>query len=172
MEHTLSQILRHLAHELKRPLAALQQSAHVLLDEISGPLTAEQRRILEIQLRNAKRVSSCISQLGDLSQLEDGISHLELANHDLGSLIEEVIGDLQNQLDEQQVAVRLDLPPAPPIVECDRDLIRRAITRVVDNAIRFSPSGETVQIGVRQVSQIPTQAPQSSLRNLSEPALN
>jgi len=94
MERTLSQIFRHLTHELKRPLASLQQSVHVLLDEISGPLTAEQRRILEIQLRNAKRVSNCIAQLGDLSQLEDGLLNLQLANHDLGSLIEEVISDV------------------------------------------------------------------------------
>ena len=167
MERTLSQIFRHLTHELKRPLASLQQSVHVLLDEISGPLTAEQRRILEIQLRNAKRVSNCIAQLGDLSQLEEGLLKLQLANHDLGSLIEEVISDVQDQSNERQIALRVDLPVARPLVECDRNLMCRAIARVVENAIGFSPAGKTVQIGVRQVSRVPSQA-----SRVSEPAFN
>src|SRR5262245_25485360 len=172
MERTLSQIFRHLTHELKRPLASLQQSVHVLLDEISGPVTAEQRRILEIQLRNAKRLSNCIAQLGDLSQLEDGLLDLQLANHDLGSLIEEVVSDLQDQSNERQITVRVDLPIARPNVKCDRNLMCRALARVVENAIRFSPTGKTVQIGVRQVSRVPSEASRASLRGISEPEFN
>jgi two-component system sensor histidine kinase GlrK len=114
MDPTLSQILRHLTHELKRPLASLQQSVYLLLDEVSGPLTAEQRRILEIQLRNAKRVSSCIANLGDLSQLEAGVDTRQLASLDLGVVIEEVINGVEYELKERRITIKVDLPAATP----------------------------------------------------------
>lgn len=172
MDHTLSQIFRHLTHELNRPLASLQQSVYLLLDEVSGPLTVEQRRILEIQLRNAKRVSSCITNLGDLAQLEAGIANYELASHDLAFLIEGVMTDFKYQSNERGIKIRVDLPVTPPVVQCDKDLICRAIGHVLENAIKFSPPGGTIRIGVQQVPQVPSQASQVSLRKVSESALN
>jgi two-component system sensor histidine kinase GlrK len=136
MDTTLSQIFRHLTHELKRPLASLQQSVYLLLDEVSGPLTAEQRRILEIQLRNAKRVSSCLANLGDLSQLEAGVDTRQLASHDLAVVIEEVINGVEYELKERGITIKVDLPAATPVVQCDRSLIRRAIGHV-ENARNF-----------------------------------
>jgi len=153
-----SEVARHVAHELKRPLASLQQAVYVLLDEVSGPLTIEQRRILEVQLRNAKRLSRCIAHLTDLWRLDQAISNLQCKNHDLGLLIEEVLDDLRDLSRERQITLQVDLPPERPVVECNGELTSRAISYVVENAILFSPPGELVNIGVQQISQAPSPA--------------
>jgi signal transduction histidine kinase len=164
MDHALTEIYSHLTHELKRPLASLQQSVYLLLDEASGPLTPEQRRIVEIQLRNAKRVNKCITDLGYLAQIEAGTTTYQLANHSLATLIEEVVSEFEDSLSERGVRIEAEFPAAPLEVRCDKALIGRAIGHVVENATKFSPTAGLVRIGVQQTLQLPSQCADIKLR--------
>jgi signal transduction histidine kinase len=156
------QLWHQLSHELKRPLASLQQSIGLLLDEVQGPLTDGQRRLIEIQLRNAKRLSNCISSLGDLAHEGTASYHLEM--QDIVPLLAELAADFEFQASQRKVQIEVDVPQRPLTIECDRDAISRAIGHLIENAITFSPPGGTVRISVREAPEITVQSRKISMQ--------
>src|SRR2546423_15375472 len=65
--------ISHVSHELKAPLASMQETTHLLLERIPGPLTEKQQRLLELNLQSGKRLAQMIGNILDLSRLEAGI---------------------------------------------------------------------------------------------------
>jgi two-component system sensor histidine kinase KdpD len=163
-----SQFLRHLMHELKRPVASLQQSVYLLSDETPGPLTAQQKQILGIQLRSANRILNCIENLGDLFHLEGGARELRLESQDLVTLIEEVVRRFDPLLRERQLQVKVEFSTRPLLADCDKAAISRAIGHLLENAIKFSPIGRTINIRAEHVIEVPARSPQLSIVQRSE----
>ena len=64
--------LSKVSHDLKTPLASMQETTRILLDEVPGPLTRRQRKLLELSDQSGKRLFSMISNILDLSGLEAG----------------------------------------------------------------------------------------------------
>ena len=114
----------HVSHELKGPLASMQETTHMLLEEIPGSLTEKQKRLLDLNLLSSKRLSSMLENLLDMSRLEAGVMEYELTTQELVVLIQTVVSQLEPQALEKTIRVEPDLPAKPLIVECDGDRIR------------------------------------------------
>src|SRR5256886_17178794 len=65
--------ISHVSHELKAPLASMQETTHLLLEGIPGTLTEKQRRLLDLNLQSGKRLAQMIGNMLDLSRLEAGV---------------------------------------------------------------------------------------------------
>ena len=65
--------ISHVSHELKAPLASMQETTQLLLERIPGPLTEKQTRLLALNLQSGKRLAQMIGNILDLSRLEAGI---------------------------------------------------------------------------------------------------
>jgi two-component system sensor histidine kinase GlrK len=63
----------HVSHELKAPLASMQETIQIMLEEIPGPLTEKQKRLLALNLQSGTRLTSMISNLLDHSTAEAGV---------------------------------------------------------------------------------------------------
>src|SRR6185295_11222866 len=70
--------ISHVSHELKAPLASMQETTHLILERIPGPLTEKQQRLLELNLQSGKRLAQMIGNILDLSRLEAGIVEYEI----------------------------------------------------------------------------------------------
>ena len=57
--------ISHVSHELKAPLASMQETTHLLLEEIPGPLTDKQRRLLDLNLQSGKRLAQMVGNILD-----------------------------------------------------------------------------------------------------------
>src|SRR5262249_10701588 len=55
----------YISHELKSPLASMQETTHVMLERIPGPITNKQERLLRLSLQSGKRLTAMISNLVD-----------------------------------------------------------------------------------------------------------
>ncbi|MBI2821757.1 MAG: HAMP domain-containing protein, partial [Acidobacteria bacterium] len=73
----------HVSHELKTPLASIQETIRLLLEEIPGPLTEKQRRLLQLSLTSSGRLFSMIQDLLDVSRIEAGAMEYDFRNQDL-----------------------------------------------------------------------------------------
>jgi signal transduction histidine kinase len=138
----------HVSHELRTPLVAMQETTRLLLEESVGPLTARQRRLLELNLQGAQRLSAMIANLLDLSRIEAGVMEYRMGSHDLAALVEGAAAQLEVWAREQGVELVLHLPEEPVIARCDPDRVAQVVGNLLSNAIKFSPAGCPVEASV------------------------
>lgn len=168
MTHRLNELdqmkrdfVAHVSHELRAPLASIQETIHVLLDQIPGPLSEKQRRLLELNLASGRRLSAMIGNLLDLSRMEAGVMEYELKGNDLAGLARTVVAELQPGAGERDLVLELEVPEQPLMVECDGDRIMQIIRNLLGNAIKFSPKGKAISVRVTTTPTLPLSLPES-----------
>src|SRR5438045_6692754 len=82
--------ISHVSHELKAPLASMQETTHLILERIPGPLTDKQKRLLDLNLQSGKRLAQMIGNILDLSRLEAGIVEYDMQSADVEDLMHNV----------------------------------------------------------------------------------
>ena len=143
----------HVSHELKTPLAAMQETTRLLLDEAPGPLTAKQRRLLELTLQSARRLAAMIRNLLDLSRLEAGAMDYDRKPWTLEELVVPAAAELEAWARERGVGVEVRVEQSSAEVRCDRDRIVQVVQNLLDNAVKFSLSGSTVVVRARVLDE-------------------
>src|SRR5436305_3995236 len=141
--------ISHVSHELKAPLASMQETSHLMLERIPGPLTEKQRRLLELNLQSGKRLAQMISNLLDLTRLEAGIVEYEMRIADIADLMHKVVIEIGNQVQEKSLRLLTDIQREPLMVECDRNRMVQLITNLLENALRFSSKDGFIGVHVR-----------------------
>lgn len=149
----------HVSHELKSPLASMQETIRLLLDQIPGPLTEKQKRLLDLNLQSGSRLTSMIGNLLDLSKMDSGMMEYELKRQDLLPLVRGAIAELEVQAQERQVQISASFPDESLPVECDSDRVIQVIVNLVGNAIKFSPKKSVVQVTIEAVQGVPEHTP-------------
>jgi heavy metal sensor kinase len=133
------------SHELRTPLTALRSVGEVGLRENRSP--AEYREIIGSLLEEADRLSQVVDSLLTLSRADSGQVKLNTEPVNLAALCREVCEFLDVLAREKGQTLVLT-GQAPVYVVADRAVLRRAVVNLVDNAIKYSPDGTTVTVGV------------------------
>jgi len=152
-------ILSHVSHELKAPLAGIHETTELLLDELPGPLSAEQRRLLELNRESAARLREMIVKMLDLARMDAGAARAELRPMDLAPVVEGAARALGPLAGERGVALALHMIPGPLLVEGDGDGLFRVVTNLLENAVKFSPAGGAVEVTARRLRGLPAGVP-------------
>jgi two-component system sensor histidine kinase GlrK len=147
--------ISHVSHELKAPLASMQETTHLILEEIPGPLTEKQKRLLDLNLQSGKRLAQMIGNILDLSRLEAGIVEYDMQPSDIAELMHGVMLELSTEAREKSLRILSDIQREPLIVDCDPNRMVQLFTNLLENAIRFSRKGGTVGVHVRTLRQLP-----------------
>lgn len=144
LEQQRSLFFRHVSHELKTPLAAIQESTALLNDGVVGTLNEEQAKIATIQNQNCKRLQVLIDDLLRYNSSSFSVLDPMPVPVRLDTLVENVVGCHELILSSCEIAVdcrlcRLD-------VNGNEEQYRVIIDNLVTNAIKYSPRGGTLQI--------------------------
>jgi signal transduction histidine kinase len=167
VENAKKEFFSHAAHELKGPLASLQESIQLLLDPAHGPITSKQKRLLEIQLSASKRLLRMLSDLADLSRMEARALDYFLTDHEVTVLVKQLVTEHESRLHQRQVTLQLDLRDVPVYVQADAARLRQAITHLVDNSLKFSPSGAPVRISAQFSPELPKTIPSEARQGMT-----
>src|SRR5881396_2664785 len=159
--------ISHVSHELKAPLASMQETTHLILERIPGPLTDKQQRLLELNLQSGKRLAQMIGNILDLSRLEAGIVEYEMQSCDLADLIHSVVIELSSEAREKSLRLITNIQREPLLVQCDPNRMVQLFTNLLDNAIRFSNKDGYVGVEVRSLPQ-PPRMPQTARARMGE----
>ena len=143
-ERLRSALLDSVTHELRTPLTAIRAAATSLLSQPS--LGESQRReMFAIVDEESARLDRLIGQAVEMAQLDtDGIE-VRARPQRLQEVIDMALDDCHALLRGRPVTV--ELPPDLPSIPLDRELIRRVLRHLLENAARYSPAGSPVQIG-------------------------
>ena len=137
------------AHELKTPMTSLRGYAQLLARElergqVSHPERAR-RAATTIQIQSDK-LARLVAQLLDVSRLQSGKLIVEPRPTDLTDLIREIVEQARTQLKDHTIVARL---PGELWVSIDPLRIEQVITNLIDNAIKYSPEGGRIDVGLR-----------------------
>jgi signal transduction histidine kinase len=140
------EFLSHVSHELRSPLTAIHQFVTILLDGLAGALVHEQRQYLEIALRNIKQLDSMINDLLDVTRVQSGKLIVEPQYASASDAIVYVLNTLQGTAKAKGVTLVCDIEQGLPMVRADPTRIRQILVVLVDNAIKFTPTGGVVRV--------------------------
>jgi two-component system, NtrC family, sensor histidine kinase GlrK len=160
--------ISHVSHELKAPLASMQETTHLILERIPGPLTEKQHRLLELNLQSGKRLAQMIGNILDLSRLEAGIVEYEMQTLDVADLIHRVVIEISSQAREKSLRLLTDIQREPLMVECDPNRMVQLFTNLLENAVRFSAKAGSVGVNVSRIQHLPNM-PESARARISSP---
>jgi heavy metal sensor kinase len=131
------------AHELRTPLATMRTEAEVAL---RSPRSAEQdERVLEDLLEEIERLTRLVSHLLFLSREDSGIAVPDLNPMWLDDLVRDVGEHVQVMAREKGVSLVIDLPETYQI-SGDTDRLRQLFFNLLDNGIKYTPSGGKVTV--------------------------
>src|SRR6267142_2705063 len=164
--------ISHVSHELKAPLASMQETTHLLLEGIPGALTDKQKRLLELNLQSGKRLAQMIGNILDLSRLEAGVDDYEMQNADIADLMHNVVIELSPPVREKSLRMLTHIQREPLMVKCDPNRMVQLFTNLLENALRFSVKGGSIGVYVRSVGQLPRMPASARARMSSAKSTN
>jgi signal transduction histidine kinase len=151
--------LSQVSHDLKTPLASMQETTQLLLAGLPGELNPKQVRLLELNRRSGTRLSAMISRLLDLSRLEEGALEYDFRTWDLASLIRFVTDDFDVRLEDRSIRIDTELPADGVPIRCDGDRIVEVIENLLDNAVKYAPADSRIRVRLDRVDEAPEGAP-------------
>jgi signal transduction histidine kinase len=137
------------SHELRTPLTILRSEMEQLLRGTSHD--QKTRLILANVLEEVERLARIVQTLFELSRLEAGRAHAEHKAFDLSKLATETSEQLC-LLAEDKGLKMVCMAEQPTFVEGDRARLKQVIVNLLDNAIKYTPSGGTVTLKVNEES--------------------
>jgi signal transduction histidine kinase len=140
----------NVSHELRTPLTHIKGYLELLTTESLGSLSAEQKNALQVSQRSAGRLESLIDNLILFSLAARGEMTLSLAPVNLNKVAEEIYSYSRIKADDQNVALQFHVQANIPFVQADKEKISWAILQLIDNAIKFTPSGGEVTLSIEQ----------------------
>jgi two-component system phosphate regulon sensor histidine kinase PhoR len=147
LQRTQRDVMALVTHELKTPLTAIQGMSELLSQ---FEMDAARRREMHLIINDeAKRLARMIDEYLDLTRLESGARQLRLAPLRIEQLMERALLLLDPVAERAGVKLVRKLSPDLPPILGDADLIARAVTNLVDNAIKFSPANSIVTVNAR-----------------------
>jgi len=121
------------SHDLRAPLRAIHGFARILLEDHGTQLDTEAKRVLGVIDENTKRMGQLIDDLLAFSRL--GRKELESTRVDMAELVRSVADEMQRSAGDRPLEITVGpLPPA----RGDRDMLRQAVTNLLDNAAKFT----------------------------------
>jgi len=147
LENLRHALLRHASHELKTPLASINEGCSLLTEQVVGPLNADQEEVLSLLNSSTERLNLLIVQLLDynllLQQAKPVISKINTER-----FFEEFVTD--NSLAIKQHDNQLDMKIELPIICADNKLFRRILDNLLSNAIAHGSKGGPICIKLYQ----------------------
>ncbi len=148
-ERARRNLLADVAHELRTPLTVIEGTADAILDNLYEPTPDRIRAIKE----EAMLLTKVVADLRDLALAESGRLALERSESDPDELAQRAIRGARGVADAKGVALEVSVAPDLPSLSVDSGRIAQVLGNLLGNAIRHTPSGGRVSLGVSRRSE-------------------
>ena len=152
-----SNFLATMSHELRTPLTSVIGYSEMLLEGLAGPITGDQRDYLTTILGKADQLLQLITAVLDMSRLESGhlpVDALPPPPVPIDEVVDSVVASFAPPCEKRGIALQTEIT-APLRVAGDRRQIRQVLWNLVSNAVKFTPDGGRVVVGVRLGPLVP-----------------
>ena len=147
-----SAFIANMSHELRTPLNAIIGFTGALLMRLPGPLTPDQDKQLNTIRTSARHLLSLINDILDVAKIEAGKVTLALEPVQCQELIIETVDTLRPLAAQKGLALTLELPAGPVVVDTDKRALTQIVINLLNNAIKFTDTG-SVKVSLAQTME-------------------
>jgi len=146
LEQMKSDFLSTVSHELRTPLTSIKASTILLLSQPDAEVSATELTLYKNIDRNTERLNALVTDLLDLTKLQNGRLRLAFQAVNLAEVVGEVVASMHPLTNGKQQTLEIRCDQALPPVLADRRRVEQIITNLVSNAHRYSPRGGQIVI--------------------------
>ncbi|MFL5303609.1 MAG: response regulator [Polyangia bacterium] len=135
-----------IVHDLKNPLSSILSNTQFVLGR--GVPAGDMRDSLDDVVRASQSMVRLVMNLLDVSRSEDGALVPHVSEFDVTGLLAEVCSDMDRRIQDKEQRLELTLAPGVGTLRGDRDLVRRTLENLIDNAYKYGPRSATIWLEV------------------------
>ena len=148
LDRLKSDFVAVVSHEIRTPLTVIMGSLEILGDEHYWQVPPPQSQLLKNSQTNAQRLLRLINDILDFSKLEASKLPMTKSPNSVGDVVRSAAETLHTLLGEHGIALELSVPQDLPLADMDENRIAQVVTNLISNAVKFSPSGSTIEVAV------------------------
>jgi PAS domain S-box-containing protein len=147
-----TEFFTNISHELRTPInvifSALQMEEFALKSyTIDNPLT-DKFKYIKMMKQNCYRLLRLINNLIDITKFENGYFNINLINHDIISIIEDVTLSVADYIENKDISIIFDTNVEEKIIACDSEKIERIVLNLLSNSVKFTPCGGKINVEI------------------------
>jgi len=133
-------------HDFLAPLTAISGYCGLLLEEELGPLTPEQREVLQRMQQSATRLSRITNSMFQLSIRQHVDRELNLEQADMRDCVEQALHEVALFLEDKRISVKVGIEQPPDGLVFDKSQLELTLVNLLDNARKFTPRNGSIEI--------------------------
>ena len=145
-----SEFIAMVAHELRSPIAAVEQQLTVILNKMAGDVTEKQEQLLSRAKERTKGLLSLINDLLDLSKIEAGKMVQYKEPLSLQEVIQRVVDLMRAEAEGKRITLKFSSKPGIPLITADRISMEGIFTNLISNGIKYTPEGGEVSVSLSE----------------------
>jgi len=147
-----SRFLSYMSHEFRTPLGSIRSIARILLDQLDGPLTDEQKRQIRFIDGSTVELTDMVNDLLDLAKIEAGRINISPEWFEMVDLFAALKGIFRPLLASSSVSLILEEPNDFPRIYTDHKKLSQILRNYISNSIKFTPTGE-IRVSAERVDE-------------------
>jgi len=146
VENLKQNFISLMSHDLKTPVAKIAGVADIMIHKNRGSVEPSVIAGLQSIIDSTRELNDFITSILDLTKVESRKLTLNMTSKDINKLVEDVVKDLNYEAKQSSIEIVSELGPLFPI-EMDITLIKRVISNLIGNAIKYS--GENTEVSIK-----------------------
>lgn len=142
-----------LSHELRSPLTSLKEATSLMQDQVAGPVTPKQERLLKIIEIDADKLLRLINDLLDLSKMEAGMMPLNVHPARIEEVLKHAVQEIQPLAVGKGIHMVSLISPNLPVIRMDELRIQQVVTNLLHNAVKFTEREGTVTLSAAETPE-------------------
>lgn len=148
LDATKDEFISMASHQLRTPLTTIKGYLSMVLEGDVGPVTKNEREMIQHAFDGAERMVFLIADLLNVSRLQSGKFVIDNKPTDLAKMVEGEITQLQETAKNHRLSLTFHKPDKFPILSIDDTKIRQVIMNFIDNAIYYTPAGGSIEVAL------------------------
>ena len=144
LDQLKSEFLANVGHELRTPLNSIIGFTELLLQGYSGGVTEDQRRQLSMVLSSGNQLLRVLNDVIEISMLNAGQIELRCEYLPVSQIIDEAIQEVRKDAEKKHLTIVTEVEDILPLCYCSHEKLKLVLYNLLDNAIKFSYSGNII----------------------------
>ena len=160
-DRTKIELITNVSHDIKTPLTSVISYVELLKKEELSPAA---RDYVEILSGKAQRLSGIVQDVFEVSKATTGNISLNLEDLDIGRLLKQTFGEMEEVIERSKLQFRVDIPETPMLVHADGQRMYRVFQNLIRNCTQYSLEGSRVYVSLVAQSGLAS----VNIRNISK----